>query len=83
MTIPKLKLAVPETRILVLSSFAESDRVFQAIKAGAMGYMLKDFDPCATAAGRSGDRLRRGAAAAFHGDEDLPRIRQTRPRARR
>jgi len=42
MTIPKLKMAVPETRILVLSSFAESDRVFQAIKAGAMGYMLKD-----------------------------------------
>lgn len=42
LTIPKLKLAVPEARILVLSSFAESDRVFRAIKAGAMGYMLKD-----------------------------------------
>jgi NarL family two-component system response regulator LiaR len=33
---------VPESKILVLSSFAESDKVFQAIKAGAMGYMLKD-----------------------------------------
>jgi NarL family two-component system response regulator LiaR len=42
MTIPKLKLAVPEAKILVLSSFAESDRVYQAIKAGALGYMLKD-----------------------------------------
>ena len=42
LTIPKLKLAVPEARILVLSSFAESDRVFRAITAGAMGYMLKD-----------------------------------------
>ena len=42
MTIPKLKLAAPESRILVLSSFAESDRVYQAIKAGALGYMLKD-----------------------------------------
>lgn len=41
-TIPKLKLAVPESKILILSSFAESDKVFQAIKAGAMGYMLKD-----------------------------------------
>ena len=41
-TIPKLKLAVPDSKILVLSSFAESDKVFQAIKAGAMGYMLKD-----------------------------------------
>ena len=41
-TIPKLKFAVPEAKILVLSSFAESDRVYQAIKAGALGYMLKD-----------------------------------------
>ena len=41
-TIPKLRLALPDSKILVLSSFAESDRVFQAIKAGAMGYMLKD-----------------------------------------
>jgi DNA-binding NarL/FixJ family response regulator len=42
MTSPKLKLAAPEARVLVLSSFAESDRVYQAIKAGALGYMLKD-----------------------------------------
>ncbi len=41
-TIPKLRLAVPDSRILVLSSFAESDKVFQAIKAGALGYILKD-----------------------------------------
>lgn len=41
-TIPKLKLAVPTAKILVLSSFAETDRVYQAIKAGALGYMLKD-----------------------------------------
>ena len=41
-TIPKLKEIVPEARILVLTSFAESNRVYQAIKAGALGYMLKD-----------------------------------------
>jgi len=41
-TIPKLRLVVPSARILVLTSFAESDRVYQAIKAGALGYMLKD-----------------------------------------
>ena len=41
-TIPKLKSAVPDARILVLSSFAEGNRVYQAIKAGAIGYMLKD-----------------------------------------
>jgi two-component system, NarL family, response regulator LiaR len=40
--IPKIKEAVPETRILVLTSFAEGDRVFHAIKSGALGYMLKD-----------------------------------------
>lgn len=41
-TIPKLKADNPNIRILVLTSFAESDRVYQAIKAGALGYMLKD-----------------------------------------
>jgi NarL family two-component system response regulator LiaR len=41
-TIPKLRSITPDARILVLSSFAESDRVYQAIKAGALGYMLKD-----------------------------------------
>ena len=41
-TIPQLKVSNPNARILVLSSFAESDRVYQAIKAGALGYMLKD-----------------------------------------
>jgi len=32
----------PEARILVLSSFAADDKVFPAIKSGAMGYLLKD-----------------------------------------
>jgi two-component system, NarL family, response regulator LiaR len=41
-TIPQLRIKVPNARILVLTSFAESDRVYQAIKAGALGYMLKD-----------------------------------------
>jgi NarL family two-component system response regulator LiaR len=42
MTIPILREYVPNARILVLTSFAESNRVYQAIKAGALGYMLKD-----------------------------------------
>jgi NarL family two-component system response regulator LiaR len=32
-------------RILVLTSFAEDEKVIQAIKAGALGYILKDSSP--------------------------------------
>jgi NarL family two-component system response regulator LiaR len=35
----------PDTRILVLTSFATDDKVFPAIKAGAHGYLLKDSGP--------------------------------------
>lgn len=35
----------PGTRILVLTSFAADDKVFPAIKAGALGYLLKDSEP--------------------------------------
>jgi NarL family two-component system response regulator LiaR len=35
----------PETRILVLTSFAGVDKIMPAIKAGALGYLLKDSDP--------------------------------------
>lgn len=35
----------PGARILVLTSFAADDKVFPAIKAGALGYLLKDSGP--------------------------------------
>jgi two-component system, NarL family, response regulator LiaR len=35
----------PETRILVLTSFGGDDKVFPALKAGALGYLLKDSGP--------------------------------------
>lgn len=41
-TIPKLKEMLPESRILVVTSFPESNRVYLAIKAGAIGFLLKD-----------------------------------------
>jgi NarL family two-component system response regulator LiaR len=41
-TIPKIREIAPSARILVVTSFADSDRVYQAIKAGALGYILKD-----------------------------------------
>jgi len=44
-TIGKIKKDWPESRILVLTSFSDDDRVFAAIKAGASGYLLKDTSP--------------------------------------
>jgi two-component system, NarL family, response regulator LiaR len=35
----------PAARILVLTSFSEDERLFPAIRAGAVGYLLKDSTP--------------------------------------
>ncbi len=35
----------PSTRVLVLTSFSDDDKVFSAIKAGALGYLMKDSSP--------------------------------------
>ncbi len=43
--IGEIKQQDPNARILVLTSFAEDDKMFPAIKAGAMGYLLKDAAP--------------------------------------
>jgi len=43
--IAEIKQQNPEARILVLTSFAEAAKVFPAIKAGALGYLLKDSFP--------------------------------------
>ncbi len=44
-SIPKILEASPDSKILVLTSFATDEKVFPAIKAGALGYLLKDFTP--------------------------------------
>jgi NarL family two-component system response regulator LiaR len=43
--IHRIKERRPEARILVLTTFAGEDKVFPAIKAGALGYHLKDSRP--------------------------------------
>jgi len=43
--IRKIKEECPEARILVLTSFSDDETVFPAIKAGALGYMLKNTSP--------------------------------------
>jgi two-component system, NarL family, response regulator LiaR len=47
--IRELAGAAPGARVLVLSSFADDDRVFAAMQAGAAGYLLKDVEPDALA----------------------------------
>ena len=43
--IQRLSACQPHIRILVLTSFAGDDKVFPAIRAGALGYLLKDTGP--------------------------------------
>jgi len=40
-----IKAQQPQARILVLTTFAGEDKIFPAIKAGALGYHLKDASP--------------------------------------
>lgn len=35
----------PDSRVLILTSFGEDEKVFPAIRAGAQGYLLKDIQP--------------------------------------
>ena len=43
--IRQIKIGHPQIQILVLTSFATDDKVFPAIKAGALGYLIKDTGP--------------------------------------
>lgn len=51
-----------ETRIVVLTTFDEDDYVFEAIRLGAAGFLLKDSSP---------DELRNAVRAAADGDAVL------------
>lgn len=52
----------PQTRVLILTSFGEEDKVIPAIRAGAQGYLLKDIAP---------NDLIRAIQNAFHGEVQL------------
>jgi NarL family two-component system response regulator LiaR len=41
----KIRERSPESRIIILTSFGEEDKVLPAIRAGAQGYLLKDIPP--------------------------------------
>jgi NarL family two-component system response regulator LiaR len=58
----QIAAGVPGPRILVLTSFAADDKVFPAIKAGALGYLLKDSSP---------DELVRAIQGVFRSEPSL------------
>jgi len=61
-TTQRLRVEHPEVRVLVLTTFDGDDEVFPALRAGAVGYLLKD----ATAS-----RLVEGVLAAARGESVL------------
>ncbi|MCI0397340.1 MAG: response regulator transcription factor [Chloroflexi bacterium] len=58
----RIKADLPETQVIVLTSFTEDDQVFPAIEAGAIGYLLKDVSP---------DDLAEAIRAAHRGEAQL------------
>jgi DNA-binding NarL/FixJ family response regulator len=41
----QLREVAPASRVIVLTSFGEDERLFAALRAGATGYLLKDVEP--------------------------------------
>lgn len=51
-----------DARVLVLTSFVGDDKVFPAIKSGALGYLIKDSEP---------DELLQAIRQVYHGEPSL------------
>lgn len=58
----QLKAVSPSTQVIVLTSYSDDERIFPAIKAGALSYLLKDVEP---------NELVRAIQAAHHGEATL------------
>jgi DNA-binding NarL/FixJ family response regulator len=59
----------PDTAVVVLTTFADRDRVLASLDAGAVGYLMKDTDPASLHAGV--------LAAAAGGSPIDPRVART------
>jgi RNA polymerase sigma factor (sigma-70 family) len=65
----RLRDAVPESRLLILTMHERGEYVLEAVRAGALGYVLKDAGP---------DELRDSVRAVFRGEEFFsPRVAAT------
>jgi DNA-binding NarL/FixJ family response regulator len=70
----RLAATRPNTRVVVLTSFSDRERILDALDAGAVGYLLKDAEP---------EELVRGIHAAARGESPLaPRAASAVLRAR-
>jgi DNA-binding NarL/FixJ family response regulator len=58
----RLRVEQPAVRVLALTTFDDDEDVFAALRAGALGYLLKDV---------SGDRLVEAVLAAARGESVL------------
>jgi len=44
-TASRLRISQPETKVIVLTSFADQEHVVPAVRAGVKGYLLKEIEP--------------------------------------
>jgi len=87
----QLRARSPSSRVIVLTSFLEDERVLPAIQAGAAGYLLKNVEPAELArairAAHAGEAIIDPTAAArlVHAiaDEARPRIEEPERLTRR
>jgi NarL family two-component system response regulator LiaR len=58
----RIRALSPSTQVIVLTSFGEDEKVFSAIKAGALSYLLKNVSP---------NDLVKAVQAAYRGETQL------------